>query len=76
MLRVLRGSEAHSQRTWRNSWSGIDQPCQESGAVMLWRGIKADQFSKLTAMQGMTKSVGRELYMPLVGRMQEVSFLK
>ena len=45
MLRVLRGSEAHSQRTWRNSWFGIDQPCQEPGALMLW-GTNDEEPSK------------------------------
>jgi hypothetical protein len=39
-----------------------------------WDSSKA--FSKPTAMQGMTKSVGREWYMPLVGLMQEGSFSK
>jgi hypothetical protein len=39
-----------------------------------WDSSKA--FSKPTAMQGMTKSVGREWYMPLVGLMQEDSFSK
>ena len=33
-------------------------------------------FSKPTAMQRMTKSVGREWYMPLVGLMREDSFSK
>jgi hypothetical protein len=37
-----------------------------------WNSSKA--FSKPTAMQRMTKSVGREWYMPLVGLMQEDSF--
>jgi transposase len=39
-----------------------------------WDSSKA--FSKPTAMQRMTKSVGREWYMPLVGLMQEDSFSK
>jgi len=33
-------------------------------------------FSKLTAMRRMTRSVGRQWYMPLVGLMQEDSFSK
>jgi transposase len=39
-----------------------------------WDSSKA--FSKPTAMRRMTKSVGREWYMPLVGLMQEDSFSK
>jgi hypothetical protein len=39
-----------------------------------WDSSKA--FSKPTAMQRMTKSVGREWYMPLDGLMQEDSFSK